>query len=929
MNTPSVSRSHRAPVTFLIRYLFLAALLISAGVASAFSPDLIKLHPRARTAQDGNAFGKSVAMSDQLIVVGQPGDDDVADNAGAVHLFDTRGRYLRKLVAPDGLADDEFGASVAICGRVIAVGAPGDDEAGAEAGAVYLFYTTGTSRPFAKVMTSDAADGDRFGTSVALSADRLLAGAISDDSAGADFGSAYVFEIVKAGIGLAIGNELQELSASDGATGDSFGFSVDLCGRVAVVGAPLNATGQGAAYLYDIETGVELGKLTASDGGSGHVFGWSVAIESGRVLVGAPDAFTGAGFPGAAYLFEVSDGSEVTKLIPDDGVTGDHFGRSVALTEHLALAGAPDHHLAIGTKTGSAYLYELPGGTQVSELHIPNGEDDDRMGSAVALCGNLAVIGMDGDDDNGNDSGSATIFDPVNGKLPMMSVMKTGDFAPEVPGGLFNRPQSAVTGPLGATLITGTLKPVGTKLGGGGDVPPAAPVSSRDTGAFSTMAGQLDLLLKSRDQLTGGETVSKVMDPIFNQASASIFQGVLSRGAGVTSANNRVIFGDDGFGVAPVIRTGTPLTGLLDSAIQKIKEVVQPRVSPTPQVGIAYTLKMGTGSTPVTRANDSGALLANLAGALTDAVPREGDPIPFSGGAFFGQNLGRVSVYSASSVSTAAYQTAPGIRPVMAVMSNSSGNWLTSFFQNHPALVPTFGTVYGALLGETMSSSDTLIYRTTLKGTGTTARNNEALFQEFSGAVARKGDEPDPSEPGVTFKRILRYWPGPNDQVIFLASIGGRGVSAANDVALYLFQENGEIFRLMREGDYTCACDCPRIRSITRVDVDPVDGRYVVLASLVSSPKTNLALFTGGTNFGNATDQKARRLPSLRLRKGTYYQARPGDAARILSLTLPTTMNDRLGAGGKGLGQVINETGDLTVTIKFDDRTTEVMTGMP
>lgn len=907
----------------------LCAALFLSGVA-AFSPDLIKLHPRARNSQDGNAFGKAIAMSDQFIVVGQPGDDDIADNAGAVHLFDPRGRYFKKLIPRDLAADDEFGASVAICGRVIAIGAPGDDEAGADAGAVYLFFSTGRGEPFAKVLASDAADGDRFGSSVALSADRLLVGAPSDDSAGVDFGAAYVFEIVKAGIGLKLGNQLQELSASDGATGDSFGYSVDLCGGVAVIGAPLNATGQGAAYLYDVDTGNELRKQTASDGAAGQLFGWSVAFEGGRVLVGAPDAFTGVAFPGAAYLYDVSDGGEVAKLIPDDGVTGDHFGRSVALSEHLALVGAPDHILAIGTKMGSAYLYEIPGGTQVAELHIPNGADEDRMGSAVALCGNLAVVGMDGDDDVGDDSGSATIFDPVNGKLPMMSVMKTGDFAPEVPGGLFNTPKTAVTSPIGAALITGTLKPVGVKSGGGSaGVPPSPPVSPRDTGAFSTMAGQLDLLIKSRDELTGGEKVSKVMDPIFNLPDAAVFQGILTRGAGVTPANNRVVFGDDGVSVKPVIRTGIPLSGLFDSAIRQIKEVVQPRVSASPQVGIAYTLRPGTGSTPVTRANDSGALLASLAGALTDTVPREGDPIPFSGGAFFGQNLGRVAVYGATSVSTAAFQTSPGIRPVMAVMSNSSGSWNTSFFQDHPAPVPTTGVVYRALLGETMNSSNALVYRTSLKGTGTTGRNNEALFREFAGAVARKGDAPDPSEPGVTIRRILKFWPGPNGQVIFLAKIGGKGVVSGNDVALYVFQENSELLRLMREGDYLCACDCPRVRTITRVDVDPVDGRYVILASLASSAKTNLALFTGGTNFGNATDQKLLRLPALRLRKGTYYQARPGDAARILSLTLPTSMNDRLGAGGKGLGQVINENGDVTVTVRFDDRTTEVMTGMP
>ena len=59
-----------------------------------------------------------------------------------------------------------------------------------------------------------------------------------------------------------------KLLASDGATGDHFGYAVSVSGNTAVVGAYNKDSGRGAAYVYILSGSawVQQAKLTASDG---------------------------------------------------------------------------------------------------------------------------------------------------------------------------------------------------------------------------------------------------------------------------------------------------------------------------------------------------------------------------------------------------------------------------------------------------------------------------------------------------------------------------------------------------------------------------------------------------------------------------------------------------------------------------------------
>jgi len=307
----------------------------------------------------------------------------------------------QKLLASDGAHSDYFGTSVALSGDVALVGAPGD------ARSVYVYRFDGAQWvEEQKLVASDAAEGDRFGTSVALSGAVALVGA---PGAGVS-GSAYVYRFD--GVQWV---EEQKLVASDGAAGDAFGGSVALSGAVALVGARQPGTppppqfrspGRGSAYVYRFDGAqwVEEQKLVASDGAQGDELGASVAVSGDVALVGAPqpgwlpnDIRPGAG---SAYVYRFDGGHwiEEQKLVASDGAQGDELGASVAVSGDVALVGAPQPGWLpndIRPGPGSAYVYRFDGGHWIEEqkLVARHWIIGYQFGSSVALSGDVALVG--------------------------------------------------------------------------------------------------------------------------------------------------------------------------------------------------------------------------------------------------------------------------------------------------------------------------------------------------------------------------------------------------------------------------------------------------------------------------------------------------------------------------------------------------------
>ena len=345
-------------------------------------------------------FGEALAIDGDIAIIGAPGDSANGALSGAVYAYHRQsdGSWLQeqKLTPADGAIDDLFGFSVDLISQFAIIGAYQDDDNGSESGSAYVFRRdfSGVWVEETKLVPLDGSTQDRFGFSVSIGSgfDGITAciGAFLDDAAGFDSGSVYVFTRDFDGLW----SEDTKFQGLDTGIMDSFGWSVDISGESALVGAYLDDDlGDGAGAAGDW---FQFQKLMASDGFAVDNFGISVAIDGSTLVIGAYlDDDNGSG-AGAAYVFRFTGGAwiETAKLLAPDGATNDFFGRRVAIQGQRIVVGATGHDDA-GSDAGAAYTYELIDNQWVmtKKLLSTNPHADDKFGRGVAIEGALALVG--------------------------------------------------------------------------------------------------------------------------------------------------------------------------------------------------------------------------------------------------------------------------------------------------------------------------------------------------------------------------------------------------------------------------------------------------------------------------------------------------------------------------------------------------------
>jgi hypothetical protein len=106
--------------------------------------------------------------------------------------------------------------------------------------------------------------------------------------------------------------------------------------------------------------------------------------------------------------------TETANLTASDAAVGDNFGVAVDIWGDYAIVAAPldDDN---GSASGSAYLFEKPGTgwadmTQTTKLTASDGAADDNFARSVGIWDERAIVGAWYDDDNGDASGSAYMY---------------------------------------------------------------------------------------------------------------------------------------------------------------------------------------------------------------------------------------------------------------------------------------------------------------------------------------------------------------------------------------------------------------------------------------------------------------------------------------------------------------------------------------
>ena len=301
-------------------------------------------------------FGLAVALDGDVAVVGAPGDDGTGgfkSDRGAVHVFtrtDGVWSHTQELVDPSPRDGAAFGASVAVSGTTLVVGAPSDrgtGGVGAAHGAAHLFrFSDGTWTDRKELNDPSPSDGDWFGKAVAASEDMVAVGAPGqDDGQVPDKGAVEVF--VK-GSGGAWHHDKTLAGPSRAAW---LGWSVSLSGETLVAGAYGAKANRGAVYVHRRERGnwSRAAVLTDPDGETHDRLGWSVGVSESVVVMGAPGAESNRG---KVVVFDWPQAEMDAVAAGADG----YLGSGVAVSGTTVVAGAPGGD----TEQGTAHLWWRP-----------------------------------------------------------------------------------------------------------------------------------------------------------------------------------------------------------------------------------------------------------------------------------------------------------------------------------------------------------------------------------------------------------------------------------------------------------------------------------------------------------------------------------------------------------------------------------------
>ncbi|HEX6186728.1 MAG TPA: hypothetical protein VFZ40_01500 [Pyrinomonadaceae bacterium] len=380
-------------------------------------------------AADGAAddyFGATVAISGDTAIVGVQNDDngDHIDHGSAYILERNAGGannwgVVKKLIAADAVHADRFGSAVAISGDLAVVGKP---TAGVfQSGAAYIFSrNAGGVNNWGLIKKLDV--DEYYGSVVGISGDTVIIGR-SGGVAGGEGGPGeeeprkiYVFERNTGGT-----NNWGEVKVIQVATESIYVAAIS--GDTIAAVAFGESTPAGSVFIFERNAGGannwgETKRLMPSDD---YTFNLSVAISGDTVAVGA-SFFTSIFVPAQTevYIFDRNVGGagnwgEVKKIAEVE--PGDKFGSAVSLSGDKLIVGAAGDDPQGELNAGAAYIFERNSGGannwgQLRKLTAADSAEGDSFGSAVALSGTTAIVGVPHDDIGGNtDQGSVCIFD--------------------------------------------------------------------------------------------------------------------------------------------------------------------------------------------------------------------------------------------------------------------------------------------------------------------------------------------------------------------------------------------------------------------------------------------------------------------------------------------------------------------------------------
>jgi hypothetical protein len=852
------------------------------------------------------------------VAVGLPGavNPKTGVACGGVALFDTKsGKELPTIFPPtvDANAGMGFGYSVSISGNVLAIGAPGADTtaAGSEnRGALYLFdLKTGK---FIGTKIQDGGffiPGERMAQVVAVDGDLVAAASVTAsgfaENSVVNAGGVYVKNFRTNAFTFVSPDSAKLNGATTGVVGDDFGAAIALRGNLLVVGSPGAAVGGQAdagrvtvvslnflGEISDLVDEIENPAPAANDR-----FGQVLALGSRHLVMGAPGD---AGGFGAFYLGEARTPLNMTGA---SQLTGSALMNGVA--KALATEGSRVYfpYLNSGTRFVSGQVFNAPFTPALDFL--TSEPDPSEHGAALAVADGLLAVGAPGW--NG-DSGSVVLYETRQIESPDMRVIHySGNIAPENPISgttLMDFSEVVVQLQAPATYPAGNAFFISKLAGAGAKVNPLALYAHNSAVSQTEQMGVAEA------------TFPVISRPIGNGAGRWWWR------VSYKASKLPDFFSSDGNGFFSELHNGS---GSLWGVNLPLKVADELRVDNLVDNAGIVSLRLKTGGA-VNASNDSGIFtMANAIVQNHGFLLREGTDL--GGGMLVGEIAPRVSLrggnigfmcglsgtgvtpadnqlvcFKSTSTSVRRGATAPGVL-------NAAGAGITATF--------------GSFTAEVHNDDHKSLFHATLNPIpGVTTAVNEGLWSNRTGGVElvlQKGQQAPGLAAGVKVKRFLNYAIMGGDDVLILAQVGGPGVSAGNDLVLYLSKydtnEPGYFEILAREGNRLPGTKGAKIASILRLEVAATAvgagfNRYGLLCSLVTeagrvTPADNLVWVIGNALPGTSA-QSAVRQPLPKLRKGESSQSYGPGYERLSSIAFPAVTRDATGALLTGMASVID-----------------------
>jgi len=334
-------------------------------------------------------YGVGLAMGESNLAVGSFRDNVSYGHDGRVYLYNgDTGAYVRTIHGPNSSQNGAFGWSIALDGDLLLVGSYADFNVNNASGAGYLFNAN-TGALLADFVSQIGQSSDAAGWSVAMQGALALVGAPGYDGGAADGGGvhAYSTELL-----FQITTILPDIPIAD----ERFGWSVAIDGDYIVVGAPHqfdSPTETGSVYVFDVNTGVQLHRIIPAGAVPGDLVGLSVDISEGVIAIGAPFSDAGAVDAGVVYLYDASSGTLIdTYNAPNPGLFNS-FGESVSIEAGTLIVGSIGRDQS-GQNTGSVFIYSSDGTYEVTPQFIPEFQEFGRR--VVINDGRIAGAGTGG-----------------------------------------------------------------------------------------------------------------------------------------------------------------------------------------------------------------------------------------------------------------------------------------------------------------------------------------------------------------------------------------------------------------------------------------------------------------------------------------------------------------------------------------------------